>query len=273
MVVLFGAGGNAKSALKYLNDKGIEIAYFVDNNPDIRKIDTYTVHTPDILLTENKSDLRIIITPDFPIYEKIEVQILEMGLKECLYSTSFLCCDIMLDFLSYLDNSLGFCCKSQSNFHSTIPIFPYLDNAEATIINFLQKRKDIFDRVIPTECVGCSVLRPRNVFDRKIKAINISPYPSICQAKCIYCNVHTSSENNIVDVKHSQYPKMIAEMIQYLQKNNFIDDDCYFSLAPAEITILPHKDLLLDTVSKYKAQFLTNAFLFEPKIANSMKKK
>jgi len=276
-VVLFGAGGNAKPALKYLNDNGIEVAYFVDNNRDIKKLETYSVHTPEILLTENKSDLRIIITPDFPIYKDIESQLLEMGFKECLYSTDFLCCDFMLGHLDYLVdsqlvNSLYFCCDSHSGFHGIRPTFPYLDNAEATIINFLQKRKAIIDRIIPIECAGCFRLRPRNVFNYKIQKILISCYPSVCQAKCIYCWVHTASQNNYQNVKHSRYHEMIVQMIQYLKKNNFIDDDCHFACASGEITIMPHKDLFLDAISKYKATFSTNAFLFNLKIANSMKK-
>ena len=271
-VVLFGTGGNAKPALKYLNDNGIEVAYFVDNNLNIKNIETYTVHAPEILLTEEKSNLRIIITPDFPIYKDIETQLVEMGLKECLQPTQFLCCDSMLNDLVYYKDSLCFCCESQSGFLSTRPDFPYLDNAEETIINFLQKRKAIIDRVIPIGCVGCQFLHHRNVFDRKIKIINISCYPSVCQAKCIYCGVHTDPQNNYQNVKNSQQPKMIIEMIQYLQKSNLLDDDCRIDFAPAEITILPHKDLLLDVTSKYKATFYTNAFLFEPKIADSMKK-
>jgi len=271
-VVLFGAGDNAKPVLKYLNDNGIEVAYFVDNNRDIKNIETYTVHTSEILLTEDKSDLKIIIASDFPIYKDIETQLLEMGFKECLCSTDFLCCDFMLFKVGYYGESLGFCCASSSRFHSTRPIFSYLDNAEATIINFLQKRKSFIDGIVPVECTGCSRLRPYNVFSCKIKHINISCYPSVCQAKCIYCNVHTSPENNYQNAKHSQYPKMITEMIQYLQKNDLIDDNCHFLFAPAEITIMPHKDLLLNVTSKYKAKFLTNAFLFEPKIADSMKK-
>jgi len=271
-VVLFGAGGNAKPALKYLNDNGIEIAYFVDNKRDIKKIETYTVHAPEVLLTENKFNLRIIITPHFPIYKNIETQLLEMGLKECLYSTHFLCCDNMLSGLGYFHDYISFCCLSVFNFHKTNPILPYLDNAEATIINFLQKRETIFDGVVPVECIGCPLLRPYNVFDRKINRINISSTPAICQAKCIYCWFHTKPEFNYQNAKHSQYPKMIIQMIQYLQKNNLIDDGCWFDVAPAEITIWPHKDLFLDIISKYKAVFFTNAFLFEPKIANSMVK-
>jgi len=269
-VVLFGAGGNAKPALKYLNDNGIEVAYFVDNNRDIKSLDTYAVHTPEILLTENKSNLRIIITPDFPIYKDMETQLLEMGLKECLCSTHSLSCATMLYFLGFIDNSIRFCCKSISDFHPTPPAFPYLDNAEATIINFIQKRKAFVQGIVPIECAGCSLLRSHNVFDCKIKEINISCYPSPCQAKCIYCGVHTNLECNYQNAKSSRYPKMIVQMIQYLQKNNLIDNNCLFSIAPAEITIMPHKDLLLDAVSKYKAKFLTNAFLFDTKIANSM---
>ena len=65
---------------------------------------------------------------------------------------------------------------------------------------------------------------------------------------------------------------MIAEIIRYLENNDLIAHNCQFVVAPAEISIMPHKELLLGAISNYKAFFLTNGFLFEPRIAESLRK-
>lgn len=280
-VVLFGAGRNAKPAFEHLINNGIKVAYFVDNNsqatfdgPVNGELGDIPIYGPEILLKEDKANLKIIITPDFPIYTSIKTQLQEMGLEECLHETSFLCCERMLRHLGYYGEELSFCCDSSSNFHEARPTLPYLDTAEATILNFLQKRKAIVEGNLPAECVNCSKLRLSNMpgFNDKISSFNISCYPSICQAKCIYCNVHSNPKDTLKNARQSRYPKMITEMIQYLQKNNLITDDSCCFVAPAEISIMPHKDQLLEAISKYKAVFATNAFIFEPRIADSMKK-
>lgn len=278
-VVLFGVE-RGKIALDYLKANEIEASYFVDNDPTVINFEhfgvEYSVFSPEKLLDEELNNLRIIITPDFPEYKNIHSKILDMGLGECLYSTSVVCCDKMLKTLFYQEEQIGFCCQADSNFHTPRQYYPYLDTADATIINFLSEREKIINHsngTVPVGCIGCSLLYSHNLLESyKIDKISISCYPSACQAKCIYCGVYSDKRNSYHNVKKSPYPKMIAEMIQYLKKNNLIAKNCRFGFAPAEITILPHKDLLLNLASKHRANFATNAFRFEPKIADSMKK-
>jgi hypothetical protein len=65
---------------------------------------------------------------------------------------------------------------------------------------------------------------------------------------------------------------MITEMVEYLKRNNMLADNCRFGICPAEISVLPQKDLLLEAAAGYKTNFKTNAFLFDPKLAEHLRK-
>jgi hypothetical protein len=84
-VVLFGAGYMGSETLEYLINEDIFPAYFVDNNPNVKNRDKITVTSPEVLLKENKSLLRIIVTPISRYRKEIEDQLNEMGLSECIW--------------------------------------------------------------------------------------------------------------------------------------------------------------------------------------------
>ena len=191
------------------------------------------------------------------------------------------CCTYLARPHLYFQNDmLGFCCKALSNFNPNAPRFPYLDTATETIVNFLHKRVIILAELngispidIAKACADCDKLGtyPKDN-NNKVKHINISCYPSVCNAKCIYCSVYTNPKNTFDSTKHSRYPKMISEIISWLQSEDLIEDNASVVIAPAEITIMPHKDLLLDSIARYKANFLSNGFIFDQKIADTMKR-
>ena len=290
-VILFGAGRGGIIWLNKLMRSGITPAYFVDNNKagatvrfDYNSIiHTFLINTPESLLIENKAKLRIIITLETPYYEELEAQIEDMGLTECVFPSYVICCDWIATRLHLMfdHDILTFCCGSSNDFNDSRPEFPYFDNAEDTILNYMQKRDEILAELnnrttidISKPCLTCSRLKKINYIDisDKIEAINISCYPAICQAKCVYCEVYTDPQNTHEKAKSSHYPKMIAEMISYLEDTNLIDDKCVFIVTPAEITIMPHMDLILNAISAYRAAIATNGFLFEQKIADSLVK-
>lgn len=82
-VVLFGAGYNGKKYLKMLLDAGVDVAYFVDTNASSmsgsRVVEGLPVHMPDALLSEEKSKLKIVITPDIPVYNEIFCILRDLG--------------------------------------------------------------------------------------------------------------------------------------------------------------------------------------------------
>ena len=289
-VVLFGAAENGKNILKQLIDRGIRPAYFVDNNPVIKKIefsnsseekDSFAIHAPEMLLNEDKSSLKIIITPYAPSYTAKEAQIKEMGLGACLFPTNVKSCFMLQNYLIFLNEGLRFCCNDMANFTDFRPEFPYLETAEKTIVNFLEKRKLIIDDL--NDCSGlndnpcrtCSNVNDRfQLFDTdkiKLKLISISDQPTVCQARCIYCGLSKDPKNTYEAAKQSRYPAMIAEIVKYLQSNDYLAHDCNFHFSGGEITILPQKDFLLDVAKGNMSIFFTNAFLFDQKIANSLR--
>ena len=292
-IILFGAGSGAKPVLNYIYENGGEIAYFVDNN---RKITSYeykyagesyvfAVNTPEAMLREDSSNIKILITADFPSYREIETQILEMGLGECLCPTVEVSCRFVHKFLLFRGN-LSFCCYGTGLLQSSRPEFPFLNTAEETITNFLQNKEALINVFknkpekisksnIAKPCLHCEHLQNVNylLYDDKIQKIRINSLPNICQAKCIYCPSHIlRTQSDYEAAKQSCQPEMILEMIRHLDKNNFLAEDFSFDLVTGEITIHPKKELFLDGLEKYKGIFFTNAYLFEPKIADSMKK-
>ena len=189
-------------------------------------------------------------------------------------------CPYIVSEVRFYGEYFAFCCHASSFFNPVIPKFPVTENAEATIKDFLEKRNSFIDELhgdkelkIAKDCADCKkLIKGRcSESDIKIKTIAISCYPSPCQARCIYCDVHTKPENSIENCKSSPYPRLIAEMISYLKTNSYIDKSCKFGVSPAEVTIMPHKKVFLDAVSGYKAFIPTNGFIFDEQLARSLK--
>ena len=187
----------------------------------------------------------------------------------------------MIDTLFFESSKIGFCCFSSSKFNKNgRPGIDYCETAQHTVINFLQMRKQVIAELnsnipltIAKPCKKCQMLVKRNYLFgiNPISVINISCYPSICQIKCIYCSVPQSSSNTVKNARESVYPQIIIQMLAYLRENLYIHDNCFFLFAPAEISIMPHKELLLNAASQSRAQFTTNSFVFDKMIAKSMR--
>ena len=289
-VVLFGAAENGKNMLEQLMKRGIRPAYFVDNSRGVEVVefadssgkgDSFAVHAPEVLFSEDKSSLKVIITPYAPSYVIIEAQMREMGFGECLVSANVKSCYMLQNYLMFMNEGLQFCCEPMANFNDALPIFPYLKTAKETITNFLEERKTIIDDlnndcdVTDKPCKTCPRLHDRfqlsDADNIKLKLIAIGNQPTVCQSRCIYCEVYKNSKNTYEAVKQSRYPEMIAEIVRYLQNNDYIAHDCLFQFGGGEISMFPQKDLLLDVAAGNRSKFFTNAFLFEQKIADSLR--
>ncbi|TCL42826.1 radical SAM protein [Harryflintia acetispora] len=290
-VVLFGTGNNGIYALEYLINNDIFPLYFVDDDCVVENVSTldnkyrFKVNTPQMLNAEDKSKLMVIITDEYPRCMDIASRLLEKGVKYSFYSKDITTCDLLQHHLGFYNDKIGFCCGAHNNFHKTLPLFPYSSTSQETIANILKTRENILkslnnigDTKYAKACANCCRLQviPNHISDigygvEQFSLINISCYPSICQAECIYCSVPTRENNNYEAAKHSCYPKMIAEMIQYLKQNNLLDSNCRFEFATAEITVTPFKDILLEATAGFDSTFLTNGFIFDDQIANSLK--
>jgi len=286
-VILFGAGRNGRLILEELALHGISPAYFVDNKKAFELVEycdiarnSVAVKKPESLLYERKQSMVIIITPEEPLKSEIKAQIDKMELNECILPDTITACAYLANpQVLFINDKINFCCGSLSNFNPNPPRFSYLDTAEKTIMNVLQKREEILaelNSVLPINlsksCTKCDKLGYYSAFsNEKIKYIDISCYPSVCNAKCIYCNVPSNSKSTCAN-SHSRYPKMIADMVAWLQNENRIERNALVKFSPAEISIMPDKDLVIEAVKRYRTSFLTNGFVFDSKIASAIKR-
>ncbi|MCL2187585.1 MAG: radical SAM protein [Defluviitaleaceae bacterium] len=291
-VVVFGVTNRSNVLLQYLFSHKIDVTYFIDNTENSIPNFNTPVHTPEKLLNENKHEIKIIIAADFfeareiltdiPrtsfTYESAEEFLLKHGFEKSILHTKAKGCTLMAYKLMF-STKIEICCTGNNLSKAGYPQFPYLSTAEETIVNFLDNRKKLIQGLNTGECnnisklcLGCRKLSQFNYLFgiTHFSSITIACKPSICQASCIYCGVYCKPENNIENSVHSQHPKMTAEMLVWLKNNNYINENCTFLVSPAEITIMPHKDLLLDTIKNNRAYFLTNAIVFNQKIASSM---
>lgn len=173
---------------------------------------------------------------------------------------------------------LTFCCSEWER--NTPPAYPYLESAQKTAENFIQKRDAIvqelrlgaqYDEARP--CIGCRDLKLIEDSAPMIEAINLGFSPTVCQCKCIYCGVKEAEYNDYQKAATSKIAPMIAEMIRYLDESGHIAKNCKVSIASGEITIHPHKDLILDAFQKYQCTFFTNALVYDEKIAENLRRR
>ena len=290
-IVLFGAGENCIAVLSRLLDDAIMPKYLVDNNKEedyhySYKSETYKIPIlpPHVLESEDKQSLKVIITPDEPHYSEIEQQLIELGYEANIFSTKIIGCTGLLNELWFSGDMLAFCCTATNGLNDGFPELSYYSSTEETISNFLDKRELIIYELsghaapdLSKPCTKCKRLYRvkgsilSGVDFGKLARITIGNYPSVCQAKCIYCSVHKDSKNSYKNAKTSQLPMMIAEIVHYFKERDLIANNCLFTYAPAEITVMPYKDELLDVGKGYKSQFFTNAFIFDPRIADLLK--
>jgi len=299
-VVLFGAGKNGKKVLDKLVENGITPAYFIDNNPNVKFVEyenntgweRLCVKSSDALMTEDKHNLKIIITPIGSIYEEIEAQIRKMGFEICIFLyiinndvKKMLYCDRIYSNLVFRGWCISFCCE-QSYGYKKSPEFPYHDSGEATMKNFLKQREKIIKEELNTgelciakSCEGCIRLRksekPLEV--NKINFINIGTYPAPCQCKCVYCSIFGKNGNKTLKsemevAKKSNLIKIASESISFLQQHNYISQDPFFTMGSGEITIHPYKKHIYDVVGDYSALWFSNGFVYDQRIADNIRK-
>ena len=108
----------------------------------------------------------------------------------------------------------------------------------------------------------------------KIHVLAISPsYP--CQLSCKYCAVPGNAreiEKNREAV--CQAKKLdIAQMMRVLEEKDVLDLKEPIQLSAGEITILPNKKEILDSLSKYPVQVFSNCVLYDAQISEMISRK
>lgn len=169
---------------------------------------------------------------------------------------------------------LQMCCEA-----CAIPLTLFGDTPEETLAKYLFMRTMVAGKIMQKnspclKCINC--VESDWDFSPVIKSVNLSLYPSPCQSKCIYCNINEkwrfkwSKEWDSNDNIRNGYDKVFSTL-EYAIKNGFIHPEANWTVACGEITIHPYKQRIYDFVRGKKVSFLTNAFVFDREIAETLK--
>ncbi len=102
-----------------------------------------------------------------------------------------------------------------------------------------------------------------------VTRVNFSIYPSPCQCKCIYCDVHQRKFETTEELKE-KYEKVFSIVDELIERKSIVADTIY-QVSCGEITIHPYKDRIYEYVKDKKAHFYTNCFKYDKKIADSLR--
>lgn len=127
------------------------------------------------------------------------------------------------------------------------------------------------ERILTKGCVGCAQFQEQDwSADGRIHYVNLSMYPSPCQCKCFYCDVHEQNQSiNHAEIKET-YEKLF-ETLEYAKRCEVIAPDARWQVSCGEITIHPYKDRILDLIGGHAATFYTNCFKYDEKIAQNLR--
>ena len=210
-VVLFGAGDNGKLILKQLMSDGIMPAYFVDSNY-LKLGDGVVVHDPNFLLQEDKSNLKIIITPiDSIMYAEIELQLKKMGLKECIWEPKLLCPACHNRVMKYLPYGVPQRTNAQCPYCGAVErhraIWLYFENCTDIMSNARKSKYNILH------------FAPEKVFYDKFKnMINCDYYP-------VDADYTMKNIRDVVDIQELFYEDNFFDVIICIHVLEHIPDD------------------------------------------------
>lgn len=179
-----------------------------------------------------------------------------------------------------LDNEkcITFCCEPVDG----RPAISFGNDAPETLMKFIDARLRFInesklveknsgiERVLTAGCVECANFQKNNwKADGRIHYVNLSMYPSPCQCKCFYCNVHETNQSIDEEMK-TRYEKLF-ETLEYAKRCDVIAPDARWQISCGEISIHPYKNRIYDLVEGCAATFYTNGFKFDERIADNLK--
>jgi molybdenum cofactor biosynthesis enzyme MoaA len=183
-----------------------------------------------------------------------------------------------------LSNKMFFCCKNNEQMNEPPTIRWIIDKDEVDIKKSLDHFIETRNRLIfsikknmKSECTGCSEIKYG--LYRKSKIIQSLTYgfDAPCQIACIYCK-HINAKNIKSEYCSDNYDKEFMHMfpwklfIELMEQREILSHDAIVNFGGGEITINRNKNILIESVSKYRIVFSTNAILYDKKIAELTKR-
>jgi molybdenum cofactor biosynthesis enzyme MoaA len=187
--------------------------------------------------------------------------------------------------LVFSGEGIRFCCQS-FELKNNNPRVKYTEDAYKDYERLITYRNSLVDAIKNNNvedynrffmhCKKCHMLNQSDVTkidNSKLSYIVLNIYPAPCQARCIYCFcTKNTAHNNYELCKDSQSTYFAMRIINLLNQNQYVNNKTIFQVSSGEITIHPHKGLILETLQEFKCRFLTNGFVFSEDIARILPK-
>jgi MoaA/NifB/PqqE/SkfB family radical SAM enzyme len=165
------------------------------------------------------------------------------------------------------------CCENIEN----RPGIAYEETPEKTLSAFIDMCADVIDQSKKSSpnhiCSECANFKygDWDSFDGIVKYVNLSMYPSPCQCKCIYCDVHDSEMSRFSREEHSVYYDRLFDLLEYADSQKLISPTATWQVSCGEITIHPYKKRIMDLVRNRRTLYYTNCFMYDEGIAENLK--
>jgi len=168
---------------------------------------------------------------------------------------------------------VALCCENinDADGKRIIPSIPLHSGDGGGIIKcFMEMRKSVIENG-HHGCKDCVQYQKKQWRENEqIHYVNLSMYPSPCQAKCVYCSLYGDDRLRFNDEIVKQGYENIFDAVAYGLDSGTIHPNAFFQVSCGEIAIHPYKDRIFDLVKGRACAFFTNAFIYDEKIAHNL---
>jgi molybdenum cofactor biosynthesis enzyme MoaA len=174
-------------------------------------------------------------------------------------------------------HGLSFCCVQ--DFIKSIRQVSVSKDSDMLFLNWIHFRESLLfwlqngqieNIAFLSICSCCPQFKTKqHITSQKIRELVIAPYPSKCNAMCVYC----SNPNNLPIDKTTQnrldtYVDTFKKIFEY----DILDENAIIRFDGGEITLLEYRHELIPLANKYKkVKFYSTGILFDLEIAEFLK--
>ncbi|MBR2132132.1 MAG: radical SAM protein, partial [Oscillospiraceae bacterium] len=289
-LVIWGTREKGAFIKELLEESGYSCSFFVSSRPKTDTCCGLPLHTPEVLDVSRHYVFLATEASEVKEYLK-EHGFVAQGERDCLQiGCAYYSCQFMENVHFMFEGWLGdvrkrirFCCASVPNRPevnwSTIDtsseilwrFFAYRDHwvEESKQFNSCQPEEG---RSLTAPCVGCSSYQKKNwLSDRRIHTTNLSMYPSPCQSKCFYCDLHSNGQTRWIETAEirESYEK-IFDLLERAKNDGAFQKGANWEIATGEIAIHPYREKILNLMGQDNARFYTNGMKYDNQIAKKL---
>lgn len=284
VVVLYGAGNNAKKSIDFMKCEGYaDIVCFTDSNADLHYTTLFgydILPLPVVLKKYNSDSLFFYVTPDGTakkeIYETLCKAAVEdqqiLNCQEWEYKRG---CTLLEELCTVSERYLRLCynyfihtADEYSMDDYVVYGDPYSEETISAFMRFRQERAKMIAHNFPSPCNECQYIETK-VFlrENKIRIVNTQISVS-CNLKCVYCTIHDKNPTKENAQKAQHF--LVGTFINSLKSAHAMSDKIFLDISSGEFAILTEqqKDDILAVCESYvdRGQILTNAVQYDSKL-------